>query len=127
MYCNQCGKITEPGAQFCGECGAPLGSSGPVAGTFSPAEGVLGGPDGPVKTYLTQSIIVTLCCCQLLGIVAIIFSALAHSKNGEGKYAEAADYARKANLWGILAFAGGLLLGIAYAAMIFLFPDNFNY
>jgi hypothetical protein len=68
-----------------------------------------------VKTHLVQSILVTLCCCQILGVVAIIYSALAHAKNAEGDYDRARELASKANTWGLAGVVLGVIAGIIYA------------
>jgi len=40
------------------------------------------GREPEIPSYLTQAILVTLCCCQLFGIVAIVFAAQVSSPQG---------------------------------------------
>jgi hypothetical protein len=75
------------------------------------------------KNYLIESIIVTLCCCQPLGIVGIVFASQVNSKFAAGDYVgaqQASKDAKKWMTWGIIA---GLLIMVAvfflYGAIIF--------
>jgi hypothetical protein len=74
------------------------------------------------KNYLIESIIVTLCCCQPLGIVGIVFASQVNSKFAAGDYVgaqQASKDAKKWMTWGIIA---GLLIMVAvfflYGAII---------
>jgi hypothetical protein len=62
-----------------------------------------------VPNYLVQSILVTLCCCLPLGVVAIIFAAQVNSKQAAGDYAGALDASQKAKMWCWIAFGCGLV------------------
>lgn len=66
--------------------------------------------------HLVVSILVTLFCCQPLGIAAIVFSAMTMSANSSGDYKTAQRHARLANQFN----AWGFGLGIAYLAFIVL-------
>jgi hypothetical protein len=67
----------------------------------------------PPPNYLVQSILVTLCCCLPLGIVAIVFSAQVNSKFAAGDFAGAADSSAKAKMFCWI----GLGLGLALQAI----------
>lgn len=58
--------------------------------------------------YLVWAILSTLCCCQPLGIVAIIFAANVNSKYNRGDYEGAVKNSERAALWVILSFVIGL-------------------
>jgi cytochrome c biogenesis protein CcdA len=75
--------------------------AGPVYGTATAAANV--------PTYLWQSIVVTLCCCLPLGVVAIIYSAQVNSKLSAGDMTGAVDASKKARMWCWIALAGGLV------------------
>lgn len=79
-------------------------------------ERVSGAPD----THLAGSILVTLFCCQPLGIAAICFAAVASSDINKGNYSNARNHANTANglMWA--AFWSGLVLYIAYAVVTFM-------
>lgn len=66
---------------------------------------------------LVVSILVMLFCCQPLGIVSTIFSAMAMSANGSGDFDTAHRHAKLAknfNMWAII-------LGLVYVGAILLF------
>lgn len=71
-----------------------------------PAGGRYTGP--PIPNYLVQSILVTLCCCLPLGIVAIVFSAQVNSKLAAGDVAGAMDASNKAKMFCWIAFGIGI-------------------
>ena len=71
----------------------------------------------PSPTYLVPSILVTIFCCQILGIVAIVFSAIAMSKNSSGEYEEAAKAASTAKMWCWIGFGIGFVIIIGYAIL----------
>lgn len=70
-----------------------------------------------IQTYLIQSILVTLCCCQPFGIVAIVYSAMASSHASTGNYEQAQQLATKANSWGW----AGVIIGFSIFAIYFFF------
>ena len=84
-------------------------------GTYQPDT-----PREPVHDHLALSIFTTLCCCQLGGVVAIIFSVKARNALQRGDY-ESAKSSAKAALWislisillTILFWFGGTLLEAA--------------
>lgn len=69
-------------------------------------------PSTPIPNYLWQSIVVTLCCCLPLGVVAIIFAAQVNSKLAAGDVAGAREASAKARMFCIIAFAIGIVLTI---------------
>jgi hypothetical protein len=66
----------------------------------------------PPQNYLVQSILVTLCCCLPLGIVAIINAAKVNSLAAEGKMREAQEASAAAKKWSTYGFVIGLVLNI---------------
>lgn len=84
-------------------------------------------PQPMPKTWLAESILVTLLCCPPFGIAAIVFASQVESMYCLGNY-EMAEHksaqARKMVLWGfglglalIVGYFGFLLLGIMAAAL----------
>jgi hypothetical protein len=106
MYCTQCGTHNDDDARHCRHCKAELfvpGRSDP--GRAYPAR---------IPNYLVQSILVTLCCCVPVGIVAIVYSAQVDGLARAGNIAGAKRCSRLAYVWAWVAFGVGLALGLAY-------------
>ena len=69
---------------------------------------------------LILSIVVTLLCCLPLGVVGIVFSAMAMSDKGNGNFAAAKDKAKKAMIFNYIGLAVGVLVIIAYIGLFVL-------
>lgn len=73
-------------------------------------------PQAPPPNYLVFAIIVTIFCCQILGIVSIIFAAQVNSKWYAGDFEGALNASKNAKLWAWIgvasAFAILLILGM---------------
>ena len=65
-------------------------------------------------TYLVWSIIMTILCCTIPGIVAIIFSAKVSSKYYEGDLDGSRRASRNAEIWIIVSFVLGVLSNTLY-------------
>ena len=63
-----------------------------------------------VPDYLVFSILMTLFCCQPLGIAAIVFSALANGEKSAGNYPKAVNHAKNAKTCLMIGVIGGALL-----------------
>ncbi|SFC03908.1 CD225/dispanin family protein [Kaistella jeonii] len=71
----------------------------------------------PPKTWLVESILVTIFCCQILGIISIIYSAGVESKFYRGDIVGAESSSRTAKTLVIVSAAFGVLTVIAVAIM----------
>jgi hypothetical protein len=102
MYCTSCGQPRPDDAATCPSCSRRVQR-------FPPP------PDIP--NYLVQSILVTLCCCVPLGVVAVIYSAQVNGKVASGDIAGALAASKNAKVWAWIAFAAGALVAIVYFVM----------
>ena len=70
-------------------------------------------PSGtPPPNYLVFAILTTIFCCQILGIVSIVFAAQVNSKWNSGDIQGAMDASKNAKLWAWIAFGSGLIIGV---------------
>lgn len=117
MTCPNCGTANLDTASICANCGRPLTGAAPSAqASYTPPPPPrpsgfgAAAPGTPIPNYLVQSILVTLCCCLPLGIVAIIFSAQVNSKLAAGDVAGAQEASANAKKWCWIAFGVGIAL-----------------
>lgn len=66
------------------------------------------------KTWLVESILVTLFCCLPLGIVGIVNAAKVNALYAAGNYEAAMKASAEAGKWTKIGFAIGLVLIIIY-------------
>jgi len=72
-----------------------------------------------MNTYLIPSILVTLFCCLPLGVVAIVFAAIAHGQLKSGNLEEARRNANTAKILCWVSFGLGLVfIGIYMVAFM---------
>ena len=74
-------------------------------------------PTTPPKNWMVEAVLVTLCCCQPLGIVALIKSNDVNVKYKQGDYAGAEKAAADAKKFVMLGFFIGLPIIIIYIAL----------
>src|SRR5687768_2527526 len=133
VNCPNCGTSNLDNAAICINCGRSLAPGAaqssytppPASPSYGAGAGVPAG--APIPNYLVQSILVTLCCCLPLGIVAIIFSAQVNSKLAQGDVAGAMEASRKAKMFCWIALGLGLV--VIVLSMIFngaMFMQVFN-
>ena len=115
MYCTHCGAPIHELDQNCSACGAPQNHGSGHGRAPGPQYAVGGGAPSP--TYLVPSILVTLFCCQIFGIVAIVYSAIAMGKNSLGDFMGAKQAAGTAKMWCWLGFGIGFVIILAYVAI----------
>jgi len=108
MYCRKCGADNPESAVTCYACGEQLT---PIAQPYYSTEPK---PDN----YLVWSILVTIFCCLIPGIVAIIYAAQVDSKWAMGDCAGARAASNSAKTWTLASFVLGLL-GIVIYIIVF--------
>jgi hypothetical protein len=65
-----------------------------------------------IPNYLVHSILVTLCCCLPLGIVAIVYAAQVNSKLAAGDLAGAQQSSDNAKKWCIIGLVAGVIANL---------------
>ena len=73
-----------------------------------------------VPDYLIWSILMTLFCCQPLGIAAIVFSALANGEKSTGNYQKAMGHAKNAKTCLMIGVIGGALIILFFIGIMIL-------
>ena len=73
-----------------------------------------------VPDYLIPSILATLFCCQIFGIIAIVYSALASGEKSTGNYQKAISHANNAKAFLIVAAVCGALTWLCMISFILL-------
>jgi hypothetical protein len=100
MFCSNCGNSVSENAVICLQCGASLANTNQRR-HFAP-NGIR------PKTWLVESILVTLCCVNLLGVIGIIYAIRVESRFNAGDVAGAEDASSKAKLWTIISLCVGV-------------------
>lgn len=74
------------------------------------------------SNYLILAIVTTFLCCNITGVVSIIYAAQVNAKWNGGDYEGAIQDSKNAKLWGLIGLVGGAILigiiAIFYGAMI---------
>lgn len=66
----------------------------------------------PPKSWLVESILLTLCCCLPIGIYCIVKASSVNSLWNCGRYEEAREASEKAKKWLIIGLIVGLIINI---------------
>lgn len=66
------------------------------------------------ETYLVWSVIITILCCLIPGIIAIIYSASVSSKYYQGNLEGAKRASRMAQIWCIVSVVTGIIWATLY-------------
>lgn len=69
-------------------------------------------PQAPPPNYLVFAILVTIFCCQILGIVSIVFAAQVNSKWNAGDFEGALRASKDAKLWAWIGIASAVAVVI---------------
>lgn len=74
-------------------------------------------PQTPPPNYLVFAILATIFCCQILGIVSIVFAAQVNSKWASGDYQGALNASKNAKLWAWVAFGSGIVIALVFTLL----------
>ncbi|MDR0436746.1 MAG: CD225/dispanin family protein [Bacteroidales bacterium] len=109
MFCPNCGSEVSEKAVVCIKCGVALQPGGSTVGRIMP------------KTWLTESILVTIFCCLPFGIAGIVNAANVSSRFNAGDLDGANMASQQAGKWTKVSFwvgLSGILLYIIFVVFI---------
>lgn len=138
MFCKNCGQEIAEGATVCPNCNTPVAAATantaqpqapqqPYAQQTPPQQPYAQqpyapynpgfsnvAPPKPALTWLIVNIVCVVLCgfSNILGIIGIVFGALAQSAYNKGNYAEAESKAKTAKVLGIITLIGTIILYI---------------
>lgn len=73
----------------------------------------------PPPNYLVFAILTTIFCCQILGIVSIVFAAQVNSRWNSGDKQGAMEASKNAKLWAWIAAGSGIIIAIVFSLLAF--------
>jgi len=71
----------------------------------------------PPPNYLVFAILTTIFCCQILGIVSIVFAAQVNSKWNAGDYQGALNASKNAKLWAWVSTLSGFIIILGFTLL----------
>lgn len=75
-------------------------------------------PQNPPKSYLVESILVTVFCCMPFGLIGIVNASNVESFYKNGDYEGAEEASKKAKRWMIIGLVSGFVFGTFYLLLI---------
>ena len=102
MFCRNCGNQIADAAVICPKCGVPV-----VGKSVAPTT-------EQVPNHMVGAILTALFCCQIGGIVAIVYAAQVNSKLARGDIEGARAASKTAGTWIIVNLIIGLIGGLLY-------------
>ena len=66
-------------------------------------------PEAEAPTNLVWAVIATVMCCQITGVIAIVYGAMTSSANSAGNYDKARRYSDIAQIWVMVSIVLGLI------------------
>jgi uncharacterized membrane protein YvbJ len=107
MFCKNCGAEIADNADVCVKCGVKVMKEPETLKSSVSTQ-------SPPKTWLIESILVTLFCCLPLGIVGIVNASKVESRFYAGNVDEANRLSAEAKKWITWGFWIGLVVIIIY-------------
>ena len=103
IFCKNCGNQIADAAVVCPKCGVPVAGKSVASATEQ------------VPNHMVGAILTALFCCQIGGIVAIVYAAQVNSKLARGDIEGARAASKTANTWITVNIITGVLIGVIYA------------
>ena len=105
MFCKNCGNQIADAAVVCPKCGVPVAGKSVAPATEQ------------VPNHMVGAILTALFCCQIGGIVAIVYAAQVNSKLARGDIEGARAASKTANTWITVNIIVGLIGVLIYAIL----------
>lgn len=102
MFCSHCGNELDDEAVICPKCGVPVPWRPPAA----PVRASI----SDVKSHLIEAVLVTMFCCPIFGIPAIVHANRAEAKIAAGNVEGALSESRSALMWIRISLIVGAVL-----------------
>lgn len=135
ITCKECGAQISEFAEVCPSCGAPTSisktASAPAeqpqqhtyqqqqsVNTPPPSQQNQMHPELPPKSWLVESILVTILCCLPFGIAGIVNASKVESRWYAGDKAGAQRASEDAARWTKIGFFGGLAFIVIYTILV---------
>ncbi|MDR0659771.1 MAG: CD225/dispanin family protein [Prevotellaceae bacterium] len=132
ITCKECGAQISEFAEVCPSCGAPtsISKTPPKEENTQQAyqqpqqAGYTQNPELPPKSWLVESILVTILCCLPFGIVGIVNASKVESRWYAGDKAGAKRASEEAGRWTKIGFFSGLAFAFIYVLLVVLGAFN---
>lgn len=105
MFCKNCGNQIADAAVVCPKCGVPVDGK-----SVAPAA-------EQVPNHMVGAILTAIFCCQIGGIVAIVYAAQVNSKLARGDVEGARAASKTAGTWIAVNLITGLIGGLLYVIL----------
>lgn len=103
MFCASCGTEISNNAAACPKCGVAVAGNG------------LGSqPKVQIPNHMMGAILSAIFCCQIGGIIAIVYACKVNTKIAQGDVAGAQAASKVANNWIIANVVIGIIVGLIY-------------
>lgn len=131
MNCKNCGAELDEGAIFCGNCGVKIETEQPVVEEpvqeecnqeccvapvipEEPKSAAVPAEKPNTVLWIVLAAVEIFTCCQITGIVSLIFAILGHLAADKGDFANAEKKIKAAKISFWIGFAVGLIVILAY-------------
>jgi hypothetical protein len=132
-YCFNCGASCHQDAVICIKCGIRLDAGTSSATQETPVQNQ-SSTDSDLfrymtvpKTWLAESILVTLFCCMPFGIAGIVNASKVESRFYSGDTVGSKRASDEAKKWTTLGFWIGLIISILYIIVVVVASQNNDY
>lgn len=132
MFCPNCGKEKVDNQDTCSYCGKSTSNNVDNENPYSQERAIYQDsisqnqyaynnvPNKMVDDYMVWSVLTTIFCCLITGIVALVYSSQVNKYLSQGNIIAAEDASQKAKIWNIVgaSICGAIILPIVVFSII---------